>query len=269
MHYYEVAPDPRLRPFVKCFWGLRVQDATPAQQRVLPDGCCELVLHFGDRFTQYQDGRRLSQPRELFVGPTARAIVIEPGREADVLGIRFRPGGAALVLNAPLAEVRDAAAACAEVEIRFGFDAIDVLAPRSDADRIAILERMLLARLDRTCLDPAVDRVQCAIMRTAGALRVQVLAQQAGISARQLQRRFREQVGLEPKTLARLARLQRALTLARQEQATLARVAALAGYADQAHFSRDFGEIAGISPSEFFRGAHSLNDLFFADASSP
>jgi len=265
MHYYEVAPDVRLRPWVKCYWGLRVQGAAPAEQRILPDGCCELVLHFGDRFTQHEGGRRRRQPRELFVGPTARAMLVEPGREADVVGIRFWPGGAALLLCAPLSEVRDSAADCADLGIRFGFDTIDRLALKTDQERVAILERVLLARLGSAAGDPAVHRAQHVIMRSGGMIRVQALAEQAGISMRHLQRRFQRHVGLEPKTLARLVRLQRALALAQQERATLARVAAMAGYADQAHFSREFGEIAGVSPTEFFRGEHALNDLFFTE----
>jgi AraC-like DNA-binding protein len=265
MHYFEAAPDPRLIPFVKCYWGLRISGAPPEEQRVLPDGCCELVLHLGDRFTQRSNGKLLAQPRNLFVGPSAKAIVISPGEQVDALAIRFRPGGAALLLRAPLAELRDLALSCEEIGVHFGCDVRDRLTPLTDTERIAFLDRLLLHSLSRYRPDPLVLRIQHTITATGGAVRIGELAGREGLSMRHLQRRFQATVGLSPKTLARLVRLQRALVAAQREDATLARVAAEAGYADQPHFNREFQEIAGIAPTEFFRGVHSLNDLFFTD----
>ncbi|MGH6916056.1 MAG: helix-turn-helix domain-containing protein, partial [Geminicoccales bacterium] len=97
--------------------------------------------------------------------------------------------------------------------------------------------------------------------------RVRDLCRDAGVSERQLRRRFRAAVGYGPKTLDRILRLQRALALnaAPEARLGLAALAADAGYADQAHMSREFAELSGASPAALLPFAHSalaLADLF-------
>src|SRR5688500_4570712 len=256
MYYYEVVPHASLRPFVRCFWGLRIDDARPDLQRVLPDGCCELVIHCGDRFTQLLDGRAVAQPTRLFVGPSTRALTLAPGRRVDVIAIRFEPGGAALMVNTPVGLLRDTVSALDDVDANFGLDIIDALTPLADVQRITFLERILGRRIERVSLDRAVSCTQQTIVRRGGQVRMTALARETGLSLRQLQRRFEQQVGLSPKQLARLARLQRALAVASRTTATYGRIAAEAGYADHAHFAREFTAIAGVSPRQYFAEVH-------------
>jgi AraC-like DNA-binding protein len=268
MHYHEVEPHPWLRPFVRCFWGLRIEDAPPQLQRVLPDGCCELVIHCGHRFTQQIDSHTETQPRRLFVGPTARAVLIAPGRSVDAIAIRFTPGGAALLVRHPLSELRDRIADIDDIGVRFDNDIIDVLAPLPDNERIGVLERALLRRVQSVTVDRSVWHTQRMIMRQSGRVRIDDVARATGLSLRQLQRRFQQQVGLGPKQLARVARLQRALALANAKATTYSQIAIEAGYADQSHFTREFSDIAGVSPTRYFAEVHALNDVFAASARS-
>jgi transcriptional regulator GlxA family with amidase domain len=73
------------------------------------------------------------------------------------------------------------------------------------------------------------------------------VARRVGLSERQLGRRFQERVGLSPKAFARVRRLQRAALLMKQGVAP-ADVATAVGYADQPHFTREAGALAGITP---------------------
>src|SRR5687768_5359410 len=70
MEYREIQPDPRLRAFVTCYWILRGENSGSDTERILPDGCCELVFHCGDHFDQILDGKQVRQPRQLLIGPT-------------------------------------------------------------------------------------------------------------------------------------------------------------------------------------------------------
>ena len=264
MHYQEIAPDPRLRAYVKCFWTLQGTDPVPPPERVLPDGRCELVLHCGDAFERVEERGARIQPRDLFVGPSTRAIVIKSGVAIDLVAVRFHPGGAALLLESPLAELRNLAPGCAELDVRFGIDLFDALHDRSAAERVALLQWVLLKRLERTRADVQMLRLQHFIERARGNVRIEDLARHAGLSLRHLQRRFRVATGVSPKTLCRLVRLQTVLALARNPGTTLGRVAAQAGYADQSHLTREFNELAGISPRQYFSAAHQLNELFFS-----
>jgi AraC-like DNA-binding protein len=264
VHYQEIAPDPRLRAYVKCFWTLQGTDPTPAPERVLPDGRCELVLHCGDAFERVDAGGARAQPRDLFVGPSTRAIVIKSGVTIDLVAVRFHPGGAALLLAAPLHELRDLAPGCGELDVRFGLDLFDALHERSAAERVALFQSLLLRRLERSRADTQMLHLQSVIERTRGNIRIEDLARHAGLSLRQLQRRFQVATGVSPKVLCRLVRLQKVLELARNPAATLGRVAAQAGYADQSHLTREFNELAGLTPRQYFSATHQLNELFFS-----
>ena len=267
MEYKEFQPQPALRPFVRCYWALRSR-GVPEIQRVLPDGCCELILHFGDEFRQHDGSLSWVQPRMLFIGPSGRALLIEPGEYVDIVAVRFRPGGAGLLLRQPLSELRDVTASLQDVGVGFGFDIMDQLAVLAAEARVALLEQLLLKRLRAVVPDPLIARAQTMIMATSGKVLVEGVARESGVSVRQLQRRFSERVGLSPKQLSRIARVQHAIRVASEPGASLARIAVQAGYADQAHFTRDFTAIAGVTPAAFFRETHTMNELFLAEVES-
>jgi transcriptional regulator GlxA family with amidase domain len=148
--------------------------------------------------------------------------------------------------------------------VRFGLDLFDAMHDRSATERVALLQAILIRRLERTRADVQMLRLQRVIERARGNLRVEDLARHAGLSLRQLQRRFQVATGVSPKVLCRLVRLQTVLGLARNPGTTLGRVAAHAGYADQSHLTREFNLLAGLSPREYFSGSHQLNELFFS-----
>jgi AraC-like DNA-binding protein len=99
------------------------------------------------------------------------------------------------------------------------------------------------------------------VRASGGRTSVDELARAVGLSARQLERRFRARVGLGPKLLARITRFQHAFRLARRTP-NLAEVAARAGYFDQAHLVRDFRQFAGAAPSRFLAREHELARQF-------
>jgi transcriptional regulator GlxA family with amidase domain len=103
------------------------------------------------------------------------------------------------------------------------------------------------------------------IVTHGGRLRVDDVARSVGISVRHLERRFRDRVGLTPKRLAGILRLQRALAcLGSNEPPPLVDVAYRCGYFDQPHFIRDFGRFTGMSPSQFLRGERGMDRFFFS-----
>ena len=99
-------------------------------------------------------------------------------------------------------------------------------------------------------LDIADDTVPISVAQTGGAVRIESMARELGIGRRQLERLFKLQVGVGPKEFASLARFGAALR--RIDGATAwTDVAAAAGYADQAHFIRNFKRRSGLTPTEY------------------
>jgi AraC-like DNA-binding protein len=90
-----------------------------------------------------------------------------------------------------------------------------------------------------------------------GEVRVESVADRLGVTARHLRRAFTENVGIGPKEFARTVRLQRAVRMA-AISCDWARIAADAGYYDQAHLIADFRQLVGLTPGAFFKRAGGL-----------
>ncbi|MEE1763531.1 MULTISPECIES: AraC family transcriptional regulator [unclassified Streptomyces] len=117
--------------------------------------------------------------------------------------------------------------------------------------RFELLDRLLAVRLrGGPPWSPRIDWAWRALHRTAGRIPVRLLAAETGWSHRQLERRFLQQVGMPPKSLAQVLRLQEALRQ-RRHGLTWANAAGAAGYHDQAHFTRNFKAMIGCTPGRF------------------
>src|SRR5574341_72580 len=108
MNYTEHAPPEPLAPHIECYWTLAStgQAASASGHRILPDGCCELVLNFADRFRELrEDGSSKPQPRILLAGQLVQPLRIQPTGRVEIIGVRFRPAGAAAFLRLPAKEL--------------------------------------------------------------------------------------------------------------------------------------------------------------------
>jgi AraC-like DNA-binding protein len=116
------------------------------------------------------------------------------------------------------------------------------------------LNRYLAGRLQGAQRsDLALEAMQL-IQRSRGLLSLSTLRETLGVGERALQRAFDGSVGLSPKQAVRIMRFRHAVALLRRKPAlTLSRIALLTGYADQAHFTREFRALAGVTPGYFGR----------------
>ncbi len=253
--YREFRPAPVLAKHVLCSWSQVIGDGQSAYpQRVLPDGCADIVW--------------IGEAPPVVAGPATRTVIAELPPRSIVIGIRCHPGAAAGLLGLPASELLNLeiplgqiwGRAADELSGRIG-DAADVAAKLAVAEAGLAL-RSLAARPG----DPLISAAIGWLARHPGD-RVERLSELLEIGSRQLRRRFQASVGYGPKTLQRVLRLQRLLALAARgpERPTLAALAAEAGYADQAHMTRELGELAGRVPSALLRSPRStleMSDLF-------
>ncbi|WP_432980863.1 helix-turn-helix domain-containing protein [Dactylosporangium sp. CA-233914] len=185
---------------------------------------------------------------ELFVaGPDTTAHLTSSPVGRRVTAIRFAPGSGPAILGAPASDLRDLRVPLGDLwgpqRARRLTEQLDV-AP----DRAAVLESALGRAGDAP--DPLVSHL-LACLRAGRP--VAGIAREVGFSERQLHRRGLHLFGYGLKTLARIVRLNEALDLARRGVAFGA-VAASAGYADQAHLSREVRALAGVPLGELLRG---------------
>ena len=241
MRYAEFAPSPRFAAIVERYWILEGR-GSGVPEPILPDGRTELIFHFGAPFRHHRtDGTSEPQPEAIFAGQITGPVFLSH-ESAGVAAIRLRPAAARAVLGMPASGLTGELAPLDAI-----FAASSRLAGRlaeagSDAMRIAVLEEWLEARQIGDPR-PEVEAAVAAILSTGGAAPVETLIALTGLSRRQLERAFQHEVGLPPKSLARIVRLQRAVRLVRRGR-RLADVALACGFYDQAHMALDFRRLA-------------------------
>jgi AraC-like DNA-binding protein len=266
--YREHAPPPSLTPWVRCLWTLTgLASAEVEPQPVVPDGCMELVFNLADPFKRKVSGDAggfHTQPHEMVVGQLAQPVVIAPTGAVNLVGIRLHPWGASGFLGVPAAELRGELLPLDDVRREFARLSERVASAGDSSVRVATLAAALESSGGRlTPPEPAL-RAAVAMLLEGGPLpSLRGVASRLGRSVRWVQRGFEHTVGLNPKMLARIARVQRAIGVAtRAHSLSWAAVAAEAGYFDHSHLVRDFKMLVGCTPSEFDPRPGSLTDVF-------
>jgi AraC-like DNA-binding protein len=229
--YREFPPPAQLRRTIACVWIRR----GGGDVRVLPDACSDIVWRPG--------------AGAIVAGPDTRAWLSPTLSGETIVGARLLPGAGGSLLGWPLAELRDQRVAASELGPRL-HEALD-----GDLDPATALRSIVTVafRLASTAVPD--HAVQAAVVRLrAPSQRVEPLAEELGLSERQLRRRFLAGVGYGPKTLQRVLRLQRfvavAATAERNAEESLALAAFAAGYADQPHLVRECRALTGLTPRQ-------------------
>jgi AraC-like DNA-binding protein len=239
-------PAPPLSDHVALFWAFDAYGGPHARERVLPTATSELVITLGN------------EPVCPIVlsGAHSESFVIDVASRPALLGVHFKPGGAAAFLGMPADELRNSVV---PLDVLWGADAGDLkerlLAATTWQARFSVLEQVLLARLGRgpqrhRAVAFALQAIEAAPhMQTVGHL-----TERVGLSARRFIELFAGEVGLTPKLYCRVQRFQRVLaTIERDEEVDWPDVALACGYYDQAHFIHDFRAFSGINPTAYVR----------------
>jgi AraC-like DNA-binding protein len=216
--YREFSPPRDLASLVECAWAI---DAPTPPGPVLPDGCMDLIR---------MDGTI------VVAGPDTAAATV--GQREPVAGLRFRPGALPRLLGVPASELRNTRVALDQV--------VTVASPRS----LINLTRQLGHASSGSQTAPwSVDMLHRLTARLSAGDAVDEVAEDAGWTSRTLRRHCHAVYGYGPATLRRVLRFRRAVQLLRTGT-PVAQTAALTGYADQPHLSREVREFAGVAPGE-------------------
>jgi len=235
--YQEFRPTPALEGHFRCVWSNALPRDRTSRVAVVPDGCVDIT---------WIDG-------ELVVaGPDMEAVrsALTPG--GTVIGVRFRPGAARQWLGLPMSEILGARVPLRDLWGKRASAAAEGIGNASTiAERMRVLETVLCQIAPD--LDPPksdMGFVFNALGSESGGPGMAIILERLDISPRTLRRRCQDAFGYGPKTLDRILRFQRFLGLARQaETPRLADLGFEAGYADQAHLTREVRRLSGFSPA--------------------
>jgi len=235
--YRERAPSGVLQSTVRCIWRNAVRP-TSRPLLVVPDGCIDLI------WTE----------NSLFIaGPDTGPVIEDVSPGATIVGIRFRPGAALDWLKVSADEIADRRLPLADLWGRRSNLLEEQLSESATPDDAAtVLERFLAAQVPGAVssdLTPQNLRRALEERVRSPEPRVRDLAADIGLSERTIRRRSRELFGYGPKTFVRILRFQQFMACVRRaDQLSLAALAGLCGYADQAHLSREVRRLSGLTP---------------------
>jgi AraC-like DNA-binding protein len=238
--YREFPPAPDLRAFVACTWVrlVRLNPSAPCDL-ILPDGCADIIV-YGD-----------CPPTVAAPDATTRRVQLRDG--TLIAGIRLRPGAWHAVFGCPALQFLNGAPLLSDIAPGARQLHQAVLQAETLASRLAALEAWVRDALVRATSD---DRtIIAACRRLSGpVVAVSAVADSLDWNVRTMHRRFIAACGYGPKHFQKIMRIQAVLRTAQTvPSAGLAELAIAAGFADQAHMTRDFRAITGLTPADYFR----------------
>jgi AraC-like DNA-binding protein len=249
-------PKPGLEQFVRFYVQREVQIRGPAIVHPVPARAAPVIeFDFGDRINvlDYKQLAHRKSPTVVVVGPqTYRRVEMQLLGALESFVIMFQPDGLHRLFSIPMHELTDKDYEGHSVLGAF----ISRLQTRlagctSLEERARCVDGFLLRRaIDSRSYD-AISAAANRIVVAGGRVKVAALADRTGLSTRQFERRFIQQVGMRPKLFARIARFEAVLdTKARSATKSWTDVAHEFGYYDQMHMIHDFGEFTDKTPTE-------------------
>ncbi len=210
-------------------------------------------------------GERKLAPRTVVVGlfTEPRAELVLQGR-LEVFTVNFQPAGFHQLFSVPMIELADRANDARSV---IGL-AVSNLEQRlaeagSFPERVQVATRFLLTQAARSKKPDPVAAIAKWLLRQHGAPRIEQAAASAGLSTRQFDRKFCEQVGTTPKLYGRIVRFQAALSAKLTgDGKTWTAIAHEFGYYDQMHMVRDFHEFSGEAPARYSSRLRAISELW-------
>jgi len=259
VQFKEFKPSESLNQFVELYWqgDFNIQRLNLLSQRVIPNGYVELIIHTSDvHCILYKNTTWSFSPNYTIIGLYTEPYIVQFNSHVKVFGIRFKPEGVYNVFGVPASEFK---ATYDDMENVLGQEFRDYCHRLRDAkdmhQKIALTEKYLFRNHQRHNIDANyVNRAAEIIRQTNGFIRMEELSDQVFISMRQLERAFKNQIGITPKLYMRLSRLNEVQRQLENNKALdFIQITYDCGYADQAHFIREFKNFTGEIPTIFVK----------------
>ncbi|MGO9083182.1 MAG: helix-turn-helix domain-containing protein [Streptosporangiaceae bacterium] len=246
-------PARRLRPFVSSYVDFDMAGWPPGRHRGLPDGTLALVVCAGAPLTVRRAGHADVAAAATVAGLRSSPVgIVHDGTQRGVQ-LALTPRGSRALLGLPAAALAQGVWPLEEVVGRRAHELTDRLASApGPAARAEVLDIVLARWAVDEDYPAVVDAVWRRLASSAGRVPVTSIAAEIGLGRRHLGQLVRGELGLTPKTVARILRFGQARRCLRSgRMASLAQTAVICGYFDQAHLANDWKQLGGCTPGEW------------------
>lgn len=252
-------PDPRLGGIIASMWFGEGKVAYQ-RDRILPSGQSQLLINLGPPQYRIEPGPpevRVPFNDVWYSGLHQGPIDTEAPHGNALLGVAFTARGVFPWLGERMAGLSDRIIALADAVGDGALALRERLLNTSSLEaRFELVERWLISRLSpRAIVHPAVRWAVDRIAASGGRVPIEELAVQTGFTRKHLGNLFQQQVGLSPKSLARVHRFRSALEMLNRSNGEVpwAALAEQCGFYDQSHLINEFRRLTGFSPTELAR----------------
>lgn len=254
MKLWNLRPNPYLRQYISRYWVWENELDLP---QIFPGTGTELMFHYQEPFVGSDQNKQVFiTPHCHIIAPRYGCYQLQPGKGSGFISVRFRAGAFRHFCKEASSDLLDSFIDISQI---WGTEGEEfgqrVLRAKNIGERISIIEYFLMKFLalygrPTSWLDMAVEKV----FYGCGTLALQDISRELFISDRQLQRKFKEAVGVGPKTFQRISRFETVLKqLLLHKQKDYLSTALEYGYYDQAHFIKEFKTYTGEYPSMFLQ----------------
>jgi AraC-like DNA-binding protein len=257
-HIEEFKPCEGLKPFVELYWegSFNTNESGLLSMQMIPNGCLELIFHLNDLHCDLQNDNAWSQtPDYMIIGLFVQPYEVQFRNLVKVFAIRFKPEGIYNVFGVPASTIKER---FEDMSMVFGSEFRDfshrLREEKSVAAKIKRTESFLLNKLCGNKIEMSYVNLAAELIRNKKGIKIEDLPDRVFISQRQLEREFKNKVGISPKHYLRITRVNEVLRLLNNNHTIdLTSVAYHCGYFDQAHFINDFKKITGKKPTIYIK----------------
>jgi AraC-like DNA-binding protein len=250
---------PQLKNYIEKLWVLENDTPVPATDAriIIPNGLVKMVIPFKNGLKATLEGTEIVSPSHCV---TLIGLADIPSTVVDVtqgpsgcVGIEFNPAGAYRFFNLSLHEIKNQVNPLAEVLGKTARDLQEKIANAEHAtEKVLLAQNFLLSQFAKREADPIFEFCIQKIIESRGTIQIAHLEKKTGYSARWLNMKFFERIGISPKNLCSILRFQQVYHgWARTNFNTFEGADIYTLYHDQSHFIKDFKRFTGHSPGKF------------------
>jgi AraC-like DNA-binding protein len=249
-------PAPVLRPFVSHYAGFRASGGAPGTHAGLPSRHMHLIIGLGAGLDSLIDVVQMPNSKQrpgafpaLLSGLQDAPAIVRHNGNFHGLHVFLKPFGVRAIFRVSGPELASCIFDLSDLWGRIAGDVIERLhAAGTWQQRFAILDEQFTRALIPVAAPREISWAWGRLAQAHGSISIQGLACDLGWSRRHFSERFRAELGITPKTAARIFRFERACRVIKDERPSLAQAACACGYHDQAHMTREWNALAGCTP---------------------